>query len=364
MLHLAAIHGHSDIAALLLQHGATVDKAYFDANTALHYAAMYGHLDVVKVLVEHGSEAMMQSNSSQYTPLRLALLNHHPYVARFLLEAEQGASLFVAVESDDDQYLEAFKRESVSTQVIDPYTGNTALHEAVRMQKDECVTPLLHEDLIEQKNLKGNTPLDLALAGNNRFIIGAFGPHLLPALIRAIDNNNPALVTAILKTQQVTLNEKDDVSGEVPLHFAARKGYSDIIVELLKAEANTMLMDDQGLTPAEVALNQNHQETLRLLLDADNGSVWFSASRNGKCGRIERLLNAGAPVNRVDTEKRETALHKAAKYGHIDVVSLLLDKGANKHLKNHNRKTACQLARSGGYLEIVELLDEPLCNLL
>ena len=364
LIHLAAEGGNNDIVQLLLQHNAIVDKTYLHGNTALHYAAMYGHLEVAKTLLNHGSEAWAMPNNTQYTPLQQALLNHRRDMACLLIEHEHGASLFVAVKECDDQYLKRLKREGVTTFIIDPETGNTPLHEAVRINRDKCVAALMDESLIEKKNHTGQTPLDLALAKNNRSVLNAFIPFLPSALIKAVELHQPEKVAAILDVG-LSPNEQDQTSGEYPLHLAARKGYNDIVKLLLQKQASPDLISDiSGITPVDEALSQHHHTTVMLLLDKGDSDAWFSAVRNKKLGLIYRLINAGVSVNRVDSHG-ETALHKAAKYGNIGVVQLLLSKGADKSLKNRDRKTAYQLARSAGFRgEIVELLDDPICHIL
>lgn len=38
----------------------------------------------------------------------------------------------------------------------------------------------------------------------------------------------------------------DHVTGRTPLHMAADNGYADIVVELLKADANEAVTDEEG----------------------------------------------------------------------------------------------------------------------
>jgi ankyrin repeat protein len=51
-----------------------------------------------------------------------------------------------------------------------------------------------------------------------------------------------------------------------------------------------------------------------------------------------------------------TALHHAAKYGHVEVAKLLLDRGAKIEAKDINDLTPLHLAASNGYLEVDKLL--------
>lgn len=73
----------------------------------------------------------------------------------------------------------------------------------------------------------------------------------------------------------------------------------------------------------------------------------------GDVAHAERLLDAGADVNEVDSHGRATPLGVAADSGSIDMVRLLLDRGADVN-------KACPLlyASLKGNLKIVELLLE------
>ena len=364
LIHLAAENDNNNIVQLLLQHGANIDKTYIHGNTALHYATIHGHLAVVETLLNHGSQAWAAPNSTQYTPLQLALLNHHRDIANLLLEHEHGVSLFMAVDEYDAQYLKRLKLEGITTSVVDPENGNTPLHEAVRKNRYGCVAVLMDKDLLEKPNHTGQTPLEMALTEKNRSVLATLAPFLSPALIKAVELNQPNKVAAILDAG-LSPNQQDEASGEYPLHLAARKGNNDMVTLLLaKAAYPDLVSDNKKLTPVEEALNHHQHSTVMLLLNKGGSDVWFSAARNKKEGLIDRLISAGVSVNRVDSQG-ETALHKAAKYGSLNVVRVLLCGGADKSLKNRDGKKAYQLARSKGFSgEIIELLDDPICRIL
>ena len=89
-LHLAAMNGHRDVAALLLER---MDKALIAAKsnngrTALHHAAMNGHEDVVALLLDRrqGGDVAATDKDGR-TTLHLAAENGHVYVVRSLLQA-------------------------------------------------------------------------------------------------------------------------------------------------------------------------------------------------------------------------------------------------------------------------------------
>lgn len=55
---------------------------------------------------------------------------------------------------------------------------------------------------------------------------------------------------------------------------------------------------------------------------------------------------------------KETALHEASGKGHMEVVKLLLERGADVHAKEKNDETPLHVATGRGHTEIVKLLLE------
>ena len=58
---------------------------------------------------------------------------------------------------------------------------------------------------------------------------------------------------------------------------------------------------------------------------------------------IKILIDQGADIN-IQDPWGDTPLHRAAYFGNIEMVQLLLKKGANKHLKNKKGRTPANLA--------------------
>jgi hypothetical protein len=82
------------------------------------------------------------------------------------------------------------------------------------------------------------------------------------------------------------------------------------------------------------------------------------AAFNGHPGILCRLdVNKTGAVDRVDGSGT-TALQWACERGHLDVVQLLLEKGADVNAQGGECGNALQAAAQGGHLEIVQLLLE------
>ncbi len=61
----ASIHGHTDIAKLLIDNGAKLNlQCKTSGNTALIWATREGHLSVCKYLIDKGANMSIQNNVS------------------------------------------------------------------------------------------------------------------------------------------------------------------------------------------------------------------------------------------------------------------------------------------------------------
>ena len=102
--------------------------------------------------------------------------------------------------------------------------------------------------------------------------------------------------------------------------------------------------------------------------DDDGGRPWTPlhfAAQNGHLEVVRLLLERGANVNAQNTDElwwreRRTPLHFAAQNGHLDVVRLLLERGANVNAETSGVAgwTPLHFAAQNGHLEVVRVLLE------
>ena len=62
MLSIAALMGHTEVVALLLENGADVNAKSRDGGTALHAAAFLGRAETAKLLLEKGADTTLRNN--------------------------------------------------------------------------------------------------------------------------------------------------------------------------------------------------------------------------------------------------------------------------------------------------------------
>jgi len=101
---------------------------------------------------------------------------------------------------------------------------------------------------------------------------------------------------------------------------------------------------------SSMKLHENNQRFLRAMAEGGKSDLilgLFSTTRE-------------FDVNSVD-EGGESALHKAARHGHVIVCHVLIKRGARPDLKNSDGKSALDLAKDNNHTECVEYLQEPGC---
>ncbi|XP_077041291.1 ankyrin repeat domain-containing protein 27 isoform X2 [Agelaius phoeniceus] len=97
-LHMAALHGHSELASLLLRHGASTSAKNTQLAAPLHLACQRGHSQVVKCLMDYNAK---QNKKDIYgnTPLIYACLNGHYETTALLLQNSNIMKLLEAAPS-------------------------------------------------------------------------------------------------------------------------------------------------------------------------------------------------------------------------------------------------------------------------
>ena len=101
--------------------------------------------------------------------------------------------------------------------------------------------------------------------------------------------------------------------------------------------------------------NTNHSlETFWFLLQAC--PCLLAAARTGDVNRTKILVKYASENCTEDDEHRDTPLMYAAANGHVEVLRVLLEGGANAERTNANQRTALHRAAWNGYLEACRLL--------
>uniref|UniRef100_A0A8C5B0D5 Ankyrin repeat and sterile alpha motif domain-containing protein 1B n=1 Tax=Gadus morhua TaxID=8049 RepID=A0A8C5B0D5_GADMO len=133
-----------------------------------------------------------------------------------------------------------------------------------------------------------------------------------------------------------------DSSGYTPLHHASLNGHREVVLKLLQFEASSNVADSKGCLPLHLAAWRGDVDIVRI------------------------LLQHGPSQCRVNQQnhERETALHCAAQYGHVEVVSTLLTELTDPTMRNSRQETPLDLAALYGRLQVVCMLVSAHPNLM
>ncbi|WP_342265705.1 ankyrin repeat domain-containing protein [Cardinium endosymbiont of Philonthus spinipes] len=177
-------------------------------------------------------------------------------------------------------------------------------------------------------------------------------------------------VVALLIDQGADPN-KQDTDGDTALHLVARRGYGEVIKQLLvlKDKINVNAKNNYKKTPLYEAAYKGHEDAVRYLLQVPGidlsakGYVdilqW--AALNGYGGIVRIILDSKVNVNvHVRDGDGNTLLHLAAEKGYAGVVASFLEApktSIDVNAKNGIGDTPLHVAAREGHIEVItELL--------
>lgn len=310
--------GHHEIIKLLLQGGMDVNAIARDGQTALHLSAEYGHEAVTQILLEHGAKIDLRMRPGKAdkngncpggrVPLHYAAINGHIGIIEMLL-------IHGADASSQSNNLRTPLQEAIAE---DRTAAATLL-----IKRGASLTTCDNEDW---------TPLHCAAYKNNLNIV-----KILIA--------SGAIVEARTSDWNAKGNER--WRRTTPLFLAVWNGQIGVVQVLLSADADPGAHISDGATCLHAAVYGKRRGPwiAGMLLDAD-------AKRDG--GNDVALIN----MKKLDGN---TALHVAAAKGQVDMVDLLLKRGADVRAVNGLGRDVLQHAKvAKGSEAVVSLLEENL----
>jgi ankyrin repeat protein len=341
------------VRSLIEQH-LNVNAAQPDGTTALAWAANRDDLETADLLIRAGAN-VNKANDNGVTPLSLACTNRNAPMIERLLKA--GANPNVAV-----------------------WSGETPLMECGRTGNVETVKLLLSTkaDPNAKETQQGQTALMRAIAGKHADVARTLIDH--GADVRARSKSG---FTALLFASQqgdvasarVLLEAGADVNEATPkngtaLVVAAASGWEEFAIFLLENGANPNAADAYGVTPL-------HYAVPRGIAGIDSVSIVFRPFHEippNLPKLVKALLAHGANPN-VQIAKDfppysrspyalQTSLAGmtpfllAAAAADVGLMRLLLDGGADPHIKSNDKSSALMMATGVGRVDERENKDE------
>lgn len=242
--HMAAYFNLTNMLRELAALGMDVNKVNSTGKTALHYAAENGQVNAVRTLLELGADPSVRDENGR-TAFHLAAEMGHVNILNEFKKAKvdpnvpdnNGATpIHVAAEQGRTDFILALAGLMTETRVdVNRQDSDrmTALHYAVEKEHLNAVNALL-----QIPSFNPNLP-------DRR---GNIGLHL------AAERGSIDIAIALIPRSDINIQ---DAKGNTALHLAIRSGHVDVTRELIKAGADLMLKDREGLTPLELAREVN-----------------------------------------------------------------------------------------------------------
>lgn len=253
--------------------------------------------------------------------------------------------------------------------------GNKALVLAVKHGEKEIVKLLLRYGIdlaINATDKYGNTALSTAIFFDNKlefiqFLIdeGADVNIANAAGITPLILSNSSEMTHLLLEAGATATIDNESKEGTALHIAASEGSLEIIKSLVEHGATVNARRQDGCTALYIAVVRGHKEIVAYLISkqADVNTVNIRGNTpliHSKSPEITLLLLESGAIATIDLLSLQpevgNALHRATREGELEIVKLLIQRGANINIENLQDLTALDLAVINKNTEIVKFL--------
>jgi ankyrin repeat protein len=316
----AAMQGDVPLIRLLIENGAKVDDGPY--YPPIHCACKP---DVAKVLLDAGAD-VNKRNAKGETALHLPNPHFTPNPATVQVLLEAGADITAKSQS-----------------------GATPLHAAAQLAKTEIAQLLIASGAdLDAKDQQGNTPLSLARASwmwarGQQQVDSRPYEAAVQSLVDAgaKDDGRTELQRAVaagdLEKVKKLIAAKVNVNETGPqrvtaVHIASEKGHAEILAALIEAGAKFDQTDEQRMRPLHFAANAG---IARLLIakgakvDSPMPSPLYMATMAGKADVVRELVSNKADIRDSDCAEM---LNWATLAGKIEVVKILLEQRYVKSL--------------------------------
>ncbi|XP_044000972.1 uncharacterized protein LOC122847395 [Aphidius gifuensis] len=391
-LHIAAKKKHNDsfffdknnILKILLENGADVNAQTNDKKTALYFAAQEGHLSAVQTILEHNPDKNIEGNLSS---LGVAISCNHTDGIKASYFTSQAKHMNILRNDGLSKPVSNIKKNinyryaeiscyhsTIVNHLIDYGLTLEPQHEYYKMfifaaasighlkiienfltsescdvnlsvdPSSENSTRILHTSIINN-----HTDISLLLIENGADVHVKDENNKSPVYYAVTNNNTEVTKKLVAHHAEVQ---------PVLLHCAVRNDNLEMIKILVKCkvdintilEVSYFLPEDRKLTPLLIATKKKNVSVIQYLVEhganinfvdiPDGYPALYYAVENKNEKIVNMLINRGANINLRYGEDNRTVLCSAVQtIGDIEMIKLLLEKGADVNCQNKSGST-------------------------
>ncbi|QWE33375.1 MULTISPECIES: ankyrin repeat domain-containing protein [unclassified Wolbachia] len=301
-LYSAIRMGDIEATELLIKFGANVNDSYERNSTPLHIAIGYKQFEIAKLLINNGANVNAKTENhgkDDLTPMHLAIFANTPEFIELL--ASNGASIDEreSTEGHTPFHLAAlYGNKSVIQALVDKgqniedidNNGRTALFLAIRQctgaeddSRIEVIEYLINKLKADITKKDNNNNTILFPAANNcpekvvkliiKQYVGSFDRDQLKNFINhknkdgmdaldiALNSENEEAIE-VLRSYGASIEK---IEGESCIFRAVEEGNTGKVSLLLEQGANVNIKNGNGLTPLDLAMQENDKDMARFL---------------------------------------------------------------------------------------------------
>jgi F-box protein 11 len=389
-------------------------KGDISGNTPLHLAAQFGKSECVLEILQVRIDLGTLKNNDGLSPSGVARECNFPDIAEQL---DSTTRLFTSNMTQTSSVLNSNANPMVSSKVLDAFLESepeaailidetsTKLHAAVHSGDEEAVRKLLAVGVPQSIDGRLYTPLHVAVlsqkssmvkilleAAASTEVYDSFGCtplHYAAAqgssdMLQLLAGCDPQVLTAEVGAASAAFGHGWNV-----VHIAASAGYVDVIETALRMNNSLVhILDASGCSPLHIACDHGHVRAVQCLLvngfnpaiiNSDGESPLQVAHRkgftnippifatargdlhvacaNGDLDLVTKLLDDGADVNDKNS-MGVTPLHASAFAGNLKLAQLLISRGADQMQGDESEMAPIHYAAAEGALELVRFFVE------